>query len=457
MEKNLKNKIQMWADRQKGDLLMDLMKLVNIPSVSDTDCKEVPFGAECQRALRWMLDKGQQMGFVGKNYDGYAGSLSLNGEEQENPEMVTGIWCHLDVVPAGEGWASDPFEAVYQDGLVTGRGSQDNKCSAVMGLYVLKGLKELGISLKHPAALYFGLNEEVAMKDVDYFMAHYTAPGLSLIADCGFPACYGEKGSMTFTFSTEKLEDFQVKKLQAGIADNSIPADAEAEVVFQGKEYCLKAEGKAGHSAFPEGTENAIPLLIKQIAELPGTSDETGKALQALYKMAVSTNGAPAGINVKDSEFGDLTCCAVSLKENEGKWILTFNIRYPDSADYETMTEKLKKYGAQHKLELNVSHHLPSFGFSSDNPVIQKLTEVYNRETGADSKPYAMAGGTYAAKLPNAMPFGISFPDKSAIFEKFPKGHGDYHQPDESVILDQVIRALAIYLMALVEIDETRE
>jgi hypothetical protein len=31
------------------------------------------------------------------------------------------------------------------------------------------------------------------------------------------------------------------------------------------------------------------------------------------------------------------------------------------------------------------------------------------------------------------------------------------HLPDESVILDQVIRALAIYLMTLVEIDETRE
>ena len=201
------------------------------------------------------------------------------------------------------------------------------------------------------------------MKDVDYFMAHYTAPGLSLIADCGFPACYGEKGSMTFTFSTEKLEDFQVKKLQAGIADNIIPADAEAELVFHGKEYCLKAEGKAGHSAFPEGTENAIPLLIRQLTKLPEISDETGKTLQALYKMAVSTNGAPAGINVKDSEFGDLTCCAVSLKENDGKWILTFNIRYPDSADYETMTEKLKKYGAEHKLELNISHHLPSFVF----------------------------------------------------------------------------------------------
>ena len=103
-----------------------------------------------------------------------------------------------------------------------------------------------------------------------------------------------------------------------------------------------------------------------------------------------------------------------------------------------------------------MSHHLPSFGFSSENPVILKLTEVYNREAHADSKPYAMAGGTYAAKLPNAMPFGISFPDKSAIYDKFPKGHGDYHQPDESVEVDKIIQALSIYLMALIEIDETR-
>ncbi len=150
MEKNLKEKIQKWAAIQKGDLLMDLINLVNIPSVSDTDCKEVPFGRECQRALKWMLDRGTEFGFMGTDYDGYAGSLSLNGEEKTNPEEVTGIWCHLDVVPAGEGWSSDPFDAVYQDRLVTGRGAQDNKASAVMGLYLLKGLKELGITLKYP-------------------------------------------------------------------------------------------------------------------------------------------------------------------------------------------------------------------------------------------------------------------------------------------------------------------
>ena len=34
---------------------------------------------------------------------------------------------HLDVVPPGDGWESDPFEAVIADGVLTGRGANDMK------------------------------------------------------------------------------------------------------------------------------------------------------------------------------------------------------------------------------------------------------------------------------------------------------------------------------------------
>ena len=34
---------------------------------------------------------------------------------------------HLDVVPPGDGWASDPFEAVVEDGRLVGRGANDMK------------------------------------------------------------------------------------------------------------------------------------------------------------------------------------------------------------------------------------------------------------------------------------------------------------------------------------------
>ena len=34
---------------------------------------------------------------------------------------------HLDVVPPGEGWSSDPFRARIEDGVLTGRGANDMK------------------------------------------------------------------------------------------------------------------------------------------------------------------------------------------------------------------------------------------------------------------------------------------------------------------------------------------
>src|SRR3972149_308931 len=41
------------------------------------------------------------------------------------PVLLTA--CHLDTVPAGEGWDTDPFEAVEKNGLIIGRGACDNK------------------------------------------------------------------------------------------------------------------------------------------------------------------------------------------------------------------------------------------------------------------------------------------------------------------------------------------
>ncbi len=58
------------------------------------------------------------------------------------------IACHLDVVPAGDDWKRNPFEAWIENGRIYGRGSSDNKGQMASMLAVARFLKENESKLK---------------------------------------------------------------------------------------------------------------------------------------------------------------------------------------------------------------------------------------------------------------------------------------------------------------------
>lgn len=55
-----------------------------------------------------------------------------------SPKLL--VACHLDTVGAGDGWETDPFNAVLRDGRIYGRGACDNKGSAAAMLSVVEHL-----------------------------------------------------------------------------------------------------------------------------------------------------------------------------------------------------------------------------------------------------------------------------------------------------------------------------
>ena len=57
-----------------------------------------------------------------------------------NPHF--GFAGHLDVVPAGEGWASDPFVPEIADGILTGRGANDMKSAIASFVAALGGFAQ---------------------------------------------------------------------------------------------------------------------------------------------------------------------------------------------------------------------------------------------------------------------------------------------------------------------------
>ena len=71
-----------------------------------------------------------------------------------------------------------------------------------------------------------------------------------------------------------------------------------------------------------------------------------------------------------------------------------------------------------------------------------------------EEEPFVMSGGTYARKLPNAFAFGTGMKLPSPPAGLFRPGHGDYHQPDESISLLRIRRALEIYICGILRIDK---
>ena len=133
------------ANEQKENYLNDLISLVKIPSVRD-DSKatdEYPLGPAPAQALSAFLEMAEQDGFKTKNIDNLVGYA-----EWGQGDETLAILAHLDVMPAGNGWESEPFDPIIKDGNLIGRGVSDDKGPGMAAYYAMKTLKDMGGGLQ---------------------------------------------------------------------------------------------------------------------------------------------------------------------------------------------------------------------------------------------------------------------------------------------------------------------
>ncbi len=108
----------------------------------------------------------ESYGLKAKNVDYYAAHAEI-GEGEGNAVVMA----HLDVVPAGEGWSTDPFTMVIKDGKAYGRGVTDNKGAAIVALHCLRALKDAGVKGNRKLRVIFGSGEEVGMADMGHYFS----------------------------------------------------------------------------------------------------------------------------------------------------------------------------------------------------------------------------------------------------------------------------------------------
>ena len=193
MNKELDKKIIEYLDDNRDNFIGDLRKLLSFNSVKGEASQGKPFGQEPAKALDFMMKMCQDAGLKTKNYEYYCMDASI-GEGDE----VIGALCHLDIVPAGEGWDYPPFEGKMEGSLMYGRGVCDDKGPAIAIFYAVKALMHAGVKFDKTVRLIFGSDEETGMSDMKYYLSKVKAPDYAFSPDAEFPVIFAEKNVITY-------------------------------------------------------------------------------------------------------------------------------------------------------------------------------------------------------------------------------------------------------------------
>lgn len=434
---------------QRAPLKEALIELVRIPSVCDEGAGGVPFGPAVDRALRKALEIAGGLGFrVHYGEGGYYGYAEVG----DGPEML-GILGHLDVVPPGnlEDWASHPFDPVERDGMLFGRGTQDDKGPTLAALFAVKALMDAGVTFNRRVRFIFGTDEETLWRGINRYKENEELPAMGFTPDACFPLVYAEKGLLQCVLEGEGRGGL---RLTGGSAFNAVADSATSwgphqdelaeELRSRGYEYArnddvLIVTGKAAHAMEPENGINAIARLCIAL-------DALGTESGAVRFIAREVGEDPHATRIfgpcADKPSGRLRFNVGKIDVGEREQIAV-DCRIPVTVSKEKIVDKLSAAARRHGLVCREIDWLGPLYLPQDHFMIKTLMRVYGLMSGdLISNPIATGGATYARAIDNCVAFGALFSDEA----------NTEHQPNERVVLKNLYRAMEIYAQAIYEL-----
>lgn len=455
-------------DKRKDEFLADLFDLLRINSERDDSQADAqhPFGPGPVRALDKFLEIAERDGYPTKNVDNYAGHFEF-GEGDE----VLGIFGHLDVVPAGSGWNTDPYEPQIIDGKLFARGSSDDKGPTMACYYGLKIIKELGLPTSKKVRFIVGTDEESGWADMDYYFEHVglPLPDFGFSPDAEFPIINGEKGNITayLHFAGENSGAAKLHSFTSGLRENMVPesataiisgelADLDSKLAAFTAAYSLNADaetlengqvqvtviGKSAHGSTPEEGVNGATYLAKFLSQF--AFDGAAKAYLDLAGQVLleDHDGQKLGVAIYDEQMGALSMNAGVFKfdETSSDNTIALNFRYPKNTNPETLKAGLGKLGVE-AVSLSEHGHTPHY-CPIDDPMVATLLSVYEKHTGLKGHEQVIGGGTFGRLLKRGVAYGAMFPGDVNTM----------HQANEFIEVEQLYRAAAIYAEAIYEL-----
>ncbi len=415
----------------REDMIRDLAELISIPSVRGEASDGMPFGKESAEALNRILSMADKMGFATKNIGNYAGHAEY-GEGDE----VAAVVAHVDVVPAGEGWETDPFTLTQKGNLYFGRGTADDKGAAIVALYCLKVLKDENIKSKRRLRVIFGAGEETGSEDLEMYLKSEQMPIMAFTPDSEYGICNREKGILRLNVSSKINNSSVIQEFISGTVVNAVPSKATTVIKCTVEEYSRLQEvakvsegdfsfvktndgaeitsiGTASHAMQPQAGFNAATHLMKLLGEVFSASKLDSIVEFVNKKIGTELHGETLGVNLSDKESGPLTLNLGLVNIKNDSACVGIDIRYPVTAKGEDIFGIIAKNAKGSGLEASLAGDTKPLFLPESSPFISLLQDAYATVTGKSASIYATGGGTYARAFNgHAVAFGPFFEDE---------------------------------------------
>ncbi len=274
---------------------------------------------------------------------------------------------HVDVVPAGEGWRSNPFVPMIEDGYIYGRGTQDMKSGVASFVQ--------------------------ACRDIEEFNGRLS---ILLTSDEEGDGTYGTQIVLKHLKEIDLLPDY------------CIIAEPTCEEVFGdaikiGRRGSingyLKLKGEQGHAAYPEKSINPIHNIAPILKDIAGHNFDNGDDDFAPSKLVITD--IRAGMEV------------TNVTPHELK--MMFNVRNSTKTTKESVKEYIDKVfnGLNYELELQQGSY--PFVTNRNSLIVSELRKTIREVTDIEPK-LSTAGGTSDGR--HIAPYGIEVVEFGVINDR---------------------------------------
>ena len=263
---------------------------------------------------------------------------------------------HVDVVPAGEGWDTNPYEAVEKDGFIYGRGTQDMKSGVAAFVQALKevtsfdGILSLMLTSDEEGEATYG-----TVKILEFLENNDLLPNAVIVAE---PTCEDKFGDA-------------IKVGRRGSINGYITL-----------------RGKQGHAAYPEKSINPIHNIAQVLHNMAGIDLDNGDEFFSPSKFVITD--IRSGMQVTNVTPSHLD--------------MMFNVRNTTLTTQKEVTEFVEKSFKNLDYTLRLTQGSYPFKTDTNTKLVKNIDIAIEKVTGIKPK-HSTAGGTSDARF--IAPLGI--------------------------------------------------